>query len=482
MTEPQRGALDLVSGSLSPTAEIERLSARFTGLADAVRVGVAVMTRERVLHANGHVPRILGRSAESLTTTPLVRLFPARDVRVRVRAALTRAWGGTPEALGTVPITRDDGSVCEAAVVLHPLPREAEPTLLVVLDDAGPAGSATARRPDREDPLRVFGLYLAGLANDLRGPLTAFLGHLTLLTKRSDLPGDLREAFQLYRQVTAATLERFGRAMEWGRRVPQVERVDFQAVVNAAVATFEMEATPGTVCLELDLAPIPAVAGNADQLQLAIEHVVRNASESLAGRDGTISMSLQPRGRQVALVVKDDGPGIPDSILPHVFDAFSSAKSITAGPGLGLAIVKDIVDRHQGQVTIESSSAGTTVTFLFDGLDEAVGDSRGAGRKRVLLVADNVAVHETSCLLLEKSGFEVVVATDADEALLRITGETVDALVVDVQMAGRDGLALVEAIANWHPQLLPHVIDWHVQVANEASGRPPIPPEAREAA
>src|SRR5256712_47337 len=286
--------------------------------------------------------------------------------------------------------------------------REVEPTLLVIADDGMGAGSAAPRRPEREDTLRVFGLYLAGLANDLRGPLTAFLGHLTLLTKRSDLPGDLREAFELYRQVTSETLDRFGRAMEWGRRVPLVERVDPETVVTAAVATFETESTPGTVCLELDLAPTAAVVGNADQIQLAIEHVVRNAWESFGGRDGTISITLEPRGRQVALVVKDNGPGIPDSILPHGFEAFSSTKSISAGLGLGLAIVKDIVDRHQGQVTIDSSSAGTTVTFLFDGVDEAVGDGQRATRKRVLLVEDNVAVHETYRLLLEKSGFEVV--------------------------------------------------------------------------
>ncbi len=245
MTEGQGRELDLLSGWLAQTAEIERLSARFAGLADAVPVGVVVMTRDRLLYANGHVPRIIGRSADSLPTTPLVRLFPAREVRARVRAAVKRAWGGTPEALGAVPITRDDGSVCDAAVVLRPLAREVEPTLLVVVDDGAGSGWAAARRPEREDTLRVFGLYLAGLANDLRGPLTAFLGHLTLLTKRSDLPGDLREAFELYRQVTAETLDRFGRAMEWGRRVPLVERVDLQTVVNAAVATFETESTPG---------------------------------------------------------------------------------------------------------------------------------------------------------------------------------------------------------------------------------------------
>jgi len=155
--------------------------------------------------------------------------------------------------------------------------------------------------------------------------------------------------------------------------------------------------------------------------------------------------------------VKDNGPGIPDSILPHVFDAFSSTKSITSGLGLGLAIVKDIVHRHQGRVAIESSAAGTTVTFAFDGVGEVVGQGRRAGRRRVLLVEDNVAVHETYRLLLERSGFEVISAHNADEALLLITRETVDALIVDVQMPGRDGLALVEALANWHTHLLPRV-------------------------
>src|SRR5206468_759002 len=98
------------------------------------------------------------------------------------------------------------------------------------------------------------------------------------------------------------------------------------------------------------------------------------------------------------------------------------------------------------------------------------GVGQRATRKRVLLVEDNVAVHETYRLLLEKSGFEVVCATDADEALLLITRDTVDAVVVDVQMAGRDGLALVEALANWHTHLLPKVT-LHTAYAYEDRGR-----------
>lgn len=449
--------LELLSGWLSQTAEIDRLAARFHALADAVPAGVLVMTRQQALFANRHVARVTGRPPDRLPTTPLAGLFPDRDLRGRVRAAIRRAWSGTAEDLGTIPITRTDGTACYAAIALRPLPREIEPTLLVVMDDG--AGVTRPAAPRREgDALRAFGLYLAGLANDLRGPLTAYLGHLTLLTKRTDLPEDLREAFELYRQVTAETLGRFGRAMEWGRRVPLVEHVDLREVINAAVASLETETSPGDVRLTLDLDAVPPVAGNTDQLQLAVEHVLRNAWEALMTRGGTIRVHLRAAEHRVTLVVADDGPGIPDSILPHVFDAFSSTKSIKAGLGLGLAIVKDIVGRHQGRISIESSAAaGTTVTFGFDAIDGAEGAAGRAPRKRVLLVEDNAAVQETYRMLLEKAGWEVLTASDTDQALLMITRGPVSALIVDVQMAGRDGLALVEALATWHPQLLPRV-------------------------
>ncbi len=455
MIEGQARDLELLSGWLSQTAENERLAARFRALAETVTAGVAIMTRDRLLYANPQVARLTGRPPERLPGTPLSSLFPDPAVRARVRAAVRRAWSGSAEDLGVVPVARDDGTARHVAVSLRPLPGELEPTLLVVMDD-GAGASQPAPRPEA-DTLRAFGLYLAGLANDLRGPLTAFLGHLTLLARRTDLPEDLREAFELYRQVTAETLARFGRAMEWGRRVPLVERVDLRRVIDAAVATFETEVSADDVHLTLEVDQVPPVAGNADQLQLALEHVLRNACEALAGRGGTVRVRLRAEGRQVIVAVADDGPGVPDSLLPHVFDPFSSTKSITTGGGLGLAIVKDIVDRHQGRVAIESSAAGTTVTFVFDAADETGPGARRSARRRVLLVEDNLAVQETYRLLLEKAGWEVLTALDADQALLVVTRDAVDALVVDVQMSGRDGLALVEALATWHPHLLPRV-------------------------
>lgn len=452
--------LELLSGWLSQTAEIERLGARFQALADGVSAGVAVMTRDRVLYANDHVQRILGRPAADLPTLALAGIFPDPQVRARVRAALRRAWNGTAEDLRAITLSRPDGTTAHVTVAVRPLPRELEPTLLVVADDTRGGVGPAVTRPEG-DALRAFGLYLASVANDLRAPLTAYLGHLTLLTRRTDLPEDLREAFEVYRQVTAETLDRFARAMEWGRRVPLVERVDLRAVVEAAIATLENELSSADVGLALDLETVPPIAGNRDQLQLAVEHVIRNAWEALRSRGGAISIRLTTlAGRRVRLMIADDGPGIPDSILPHVFEPFSSTKSITAGMGLGLAIVKDIVRRHQGEVAVQSSTAGTTVTFGFDTIDTADPATFSAikrTRRRLLLIEDNLAVQETYRMLFEKAGWDVLTATDADQALLAVIRDHVDALLVDVQMAGRDGLAVIEALATWHPELLPRV-------------------------
>jgi signal transduction histidine kinase len=463
MIENPTSDLELLSGWLSQTAETERLAARFAALADSVPAAVAVLTQDRLLYANGDLARLIGVPAHTLPTRPLTKMFPEADLRARVRAALRRAWGGSVEELGVLPITRDDGTCCHATVTLRPLAREVEPTLLVILDESVGEARGIAV-PEGQDPLRAFGLYLAGLANDLRGPLTAYLGHLSLLARRTDLPEDLREAFELYRQVTAETLDRFGRAMEWGRRVPRVERVDLRAVIEAAAATFESEMVPADIELTLDLVAVPPVAGSSAQLQLALEHVLRNAGEALGGRRGQITLTLRAESRSIRLTVTDDGPGIPESLLPHVFEPFSSTKSINVGLGLGLAIVKDIVARHRGQIAIESSRTGTRVAFRFDAIDEGR-HAAGSGR-RVLLVEDNVAVQETYRMLLEKAGWDVAAARNTDEALLLLTRESVDAMVVDVQMPGRDGIALLEALATWHPQMLPRVA-MHTAYADE---------------
>lgn len=455
MTDSAPGELALLSGWLSQTAEIQRVDARFTALAEAAPVAVLITTRTRTVLANERLARLLGMPAAEVPSTPLRRFFPDRELRASVRSALRRAWSGVAGDLGAIPITRADGARRHVAIALRPLPLELEPTVLVALTE----GSQDAVPKGGHDALRVFGLHLAVLANDLRAPLTAHLGHLAELTQRTDLPPDLRDVFRLYGQVTGQALERLGRAMEWGRRAPLTEHVDLRSVVNDAVAALESESaafTAGTHLL-LDLEPVPPVLGVGSQLEVAVEHVLRNADEALRGRGGTIRVRLAAEAGRITLTITDDGPGIPDSIYPQVFEPFSSTKSVVTGLGLGLAIVKDIVVRHGGAVALDTGSGGTTVTLTLTALAARPAEPEGDHRPRVLVVDDNIDLQETLRLLIERAGYEVITVEDADRALDVLAQHIVDAVIIDVQLAGRDGLALLEEIALWHPEMLPRI-------------------------
>jgi nitrogen-specific signal transduction histidine kinase/CheY-like chemotaxis protein len=360
-----------------------------------------------------------------------------------------------------VPLTRADGSTRLVSLAVRPLTREQRPTLLVIASELAPTPTRTIAAT-AHDSLRVFGMYLAAVASDLRGPLSASLDHLAALAERADLTPELRDAFRVYRDVTEHTLARMARAMEWGQRSLRYELTDLRDVVQAAVHSLDMATFPGSIDLQLRLDAGATIPGARDQLHLAVEHVLRNACEALAPRGGRIDVALTVSGGRIALTVHDTGPGIPPSLFPHVLEPFSSTKSVVTGLGLGLAIVQDIVRRHRGEVSIDSGPQGTRVTLTFSTATETATApaplASSAPRKpRVLIVDDDVSLREVYRVLLERAGWDVTQASDSDQALQLAAMEPVDAILVDVQMSGRDGVAIVEALATWHPHLVGRV-------------------------
>jgi signal transduction histidine kinase len=454
-----RSDLDLLSGWLTQTVEVERLTARFTTLARSAPLGVLLVTRTGVTFANDAARRLVGEDPERLSPGALRRLLPDPRARTAVRAALADGWRGTEAAVDALSVMRADGTTRAVSLLLRPLPREERPTLLVVATET----ASEARAPAPGESLRVFGMYLAALAGDLRGPLSASLGHLAALAERTDLTPELRDAFRLYREVTEDTLARIARAMEWGRRSLRYEPTDLRDVVTAAVRSLDMATFPGTIDLQVRFQGLTVVSGAADQLQLAVEHVLRNACEALAPDGGRIVVDVAALDGRVTLAVQDTGPGIPASLYPHVLEPFSSTKSVVTGLGLGLAIVQDIVRRHRGEVSVDSGPRGTTVTLAFAAPAAAAPEasaspSAGPARKpRALVLDDDAKLRELYGLLLEQANWEVAQASDSDEALQIAATEPVDAILVDVQMSGRDGLAVVEALATWHPHLVGRV-------------------------
>lgn len=118
---------------------------------------------------------------------------------------------------------------------------------------------------------------------------------------------------------------------------------------------------------------IPAIACNPSQLNQVFLNLITNAAQAIA-EQGEISIRTALSGAQVVIEVSDNGTGIPDHVLPHIFDTYFTTKPKGEGTGLGLAIAQDIVRNHGGNISVTPGAVqGTcfTVTLPVNAPDTA---------------------------------------------------------------------------------------------------------------
>jgi two-component system phosphate regulon sensor histidine kinase PhoR len=153
------------------------------------------------------------------------------------------------------------------------------------------------------------------------------------------------------------------------------ETVDLTALLPRIVAGYEPRLAMGGTRIVLAIAPdTPPVAGDADQIAQVSQNLLDNAVKyGKAGGTVRLTTNCAEAGKGwpfrpgVVLAVADDGGGIPRADIPRVTERFyrvdKGRSRAAGGTGLGLAIVKHIVNRHRGQLLIESEEGeGTTVS------------------------------------------------------------------------------------------------------------------------
>lgn len=104
---------------------------------------------------------------------------------------------------------------------------------------------------------------------------------------------------------------------------------------------------------------IPVVACAPSQINQVFLNILVNAAHAIAD-EGTITLTTRAIGDQVEVMIKDDGPGIPEEVLPHIFDPFFTTKDVGEGTGLGLAISHQIIEQHGGTLSVQSKVGNGT--------------------------------------------------------------------------------------------------------------------------
>lgn len=215
---------------------------------------------------------------------------------------------------------------------------------------------------------------VADAGHELRTPLTSLRTNIELLTQAANNPDrslpELHRA-EIMKDVQAQLLELttlVGDLVELARDEPMrrdPEPGDLAEVVNQAVERVRRRA-PG-VAFDMDVEPW-LVFGEPQLLERAVTNLLDNSAK-WSPPGGTVQIGLH----NGVLTVADEGPGIADSDLPHIFERFyrSSEARTLPGSGLGLSIVRRAADRHGGTIEARSpKSGGTLFTLRIPGTED----------------------------------------------------------------------------------------------------------------
>ena len=221
----------------------------------------------------------------------------------------------------------------------------------------------------RSERLTALGLLSAEVAHEIRNPLTVMKLLSDTLSqgmapddpKVEDL-GVMREKIAHMEGVVSRVLG-MSKAQSGAFRV-----VDLRKATENAVLLLRLKLQQLGVKVEVDGDQvIPAVEGNPGQIQQVFLNLMMNGVQAMTG-GGLLSLHLgvEPgaQGEVVVVRITDAGTGIPQEILPKIFDSFFTSRE--DGTGLGLAIVKRIMRDHRGDIIVESTGpGGTTFKFWF---------------------------------------------------------------------------------------------------------------------
>jgi signal transduction histidine kinase/ActR/RegA family two-component response regulator len=328
-------------------------------------------------------------------------------------------------------------------------------------------------RSKAEQADRLKDEFLATVSHELRTPLSAILGWAAMLNLGELEEETVRTGLTVIERNAKAQADIINDILDVSRIITGKLRIDSRPIeleptIRAAVETLQLAANAKGITLYFSFDPEPGlVVGDPDRLQQVIWNLVANAIK-FTPNEGQAKIRLRRAGSQIELTVSDNGIGISNDFLPHVFDRFRQADASTTrkhgGLGLGLAIVRHLVELHGGSVSAESKGVGKgaqfTVRLPVASWESAPGDTRSQVSEealknivssepvdlsglRVLLVDDEPDTLEVLRAILNQFGATVRGAGSSSDALETFLQWKPDVLVSDLGMPGEDGFALI---------------------------------------
>lgn len=319
--------------------------------------------------------------------------------------------------------------------------------------------------------------FLFNMSHDIRTPMNAIVGFSGLLEKSIhdekkslDYIKKIRVSSDILLTIINQVLEMA--RIESGKITLNPESVNIREMVEAMNTVFESSLTKKSLEYQCSLNVVhDQILCDKTKMEEIILNVVSN-SIKYTNPHGKITVSIDEldsedeKNANYKVVVEDNGIGMSQDYLPHIFEEFSrehtSTETRVAGTGLGLPIVKSLVDRMGGTIEVESEEGkGTRFIMKFSfpvSLENQVREKEKQNipditekleGKRILLAEDNELNAEIAETVLVEAGIEVKRVEDGlqcIEELKKMPENYYDVILMDVQMPNMDGYTATQRI------------------------------------
>ncbi len=341
--------------------ELKESEMNYRSLVEKSPETISVHNGKEIIYINPAGKKLFGIRSFSEGALNLSEIVVAQD-QARMRENYRMLLTGKKEMTNSVyTLKRLDGKKFDAEATTTLITFKGKPAFRTILKDL----SERKKVDDlirKSDKLSVVAQLAAGVAHEIRNPLTTVKGFLQLFQKEQEVkPFYLSLVMEELERVEAIIYEYLTLAK------PNVEsvfsKIDIQVLLEQILTLTKAQSNMNNVTLEFEYEQVPAIYGLEKQLKQVFINLLRNAIEALTDK-GTIHVRiLKHPDNQVCIQVEDNGCGIPSERIDRLGEPFYSTKE--KGTGLGLMVCYKIIEHHNGVLNIYSEAGkGTTLEVI----------------------------------------------------------------------------------------------------------------------
>jgi len=243
--------------------------------------------------------------------------------------------------------------------------------LSAMIQKADEVQLAMLKDAEHTDKLASVGRLAAGVGHEINNPLaiidqkTGLIEDLLSMVDTFEHKATIEQCLQVITQNVDRCKAITHRLLGFARRTDvSLEKVNINEIIREVLQFLENSMTYNRIKIELKLGDnLPPLTSDRLQLQQVLLNIINNAIDAI-GRDGEISIITYLVAGDIRIVIQDNGPGIDEEILPHIFEPFYTTKETGKGTGLGLSITYGLIKKLGGDITVRSKlDVGTAFTL-----------------------------------------------------------------------------------------------------------------------